>query len=157
MKKQYYRFIVWFPLLWLCPLCFGQSVKIRVVNANDGHPLPKQNVSVVLVYDAGEKHPANYDAKLDLETDGNGEVQFLLPQPAPVHFVAQVRLTSEHWHCKCLALVATQDLVQKGIVQTAGTELPKSATGSKAEPGVMLFAARPFTFLERMIYPFVKG
>jgi hypothetical protein len=156
VKKQYYRCIVWFVVLWLSPLCFGQVVSIRVVNANNGHPLPKQNVSVALLYEKGEKTPAKYDANLSLETDGNGEAQFRLLEPAPVHLAAQVRLTSEHWHCGCMALVAIQDLVQKGIVQTPGPESTTSATNAKARPGVILFLARPFTFLERLFYPFVK-
>jgi len=155
VKKQYYRCIVWFPLLWLSPLCFGQEVKIRVVNANNGHPLPKQKVSVALLYEKGEMTPANYDTNLSLETDGNGEVQFRLPEPAPVHFAVRVRLTSKHWHCKCVELVSTQVVVEKGIVQTPGPELPTSATKAKAGPGVILFIARPFTFLERL-NPFVK-
>ena len=156
MKKQYCRSIVLSSLLWLSPVCVGQSVKIRVVSSN-GHPLPKQNVSVGLLYEASEKHPANYDAKVNLETDDSGEARFVLPEPAPVHFAVDVHLTSEHWHCRCLALVAARDVVQNGIVQTADAQAPTAATISKAEPGVMLFVVRPFTFLERLIYPFVRG
>jgi len=131
-------------------------VKIRVASSN-GHPLPKQNVSVGLLDEASEKHPANYDAKLNLETDGNGEVVFRLPEPAPVHFAVDVHLTSEYWHCKCLALVATRDVVQNGIVQAADTQVPTEPTSSKASSGIVLFVVRPFTFVERLIYPFVKG
>ena len=155
MKKQYYRCIIWFPVLGLSPLCFGQAVKIRVVNANNGHPLPKQKVSVALLYEKGEMIPANYGTNLSLETDGNGQVQFSLPEPAPVHLAARVRLASKHWHCKCTALVSTQVVVEKGIVQTPGPELPTSATNAEAGPGVILFIARPFTFLERL-NPFAK-
>ena len=155
MKKQYYRCIVWFALLWLSPLCFGQAVKIRVVNTKDGHPLPKQGVSVALLYEKGEVTPASYNTNLSFETDGNGEVQFSLPEPAPVHLAARVHLTSKHWHCKCVALVSTQVVVEQGIVQTPGPELPTSATNAKAGPGVILIIARPFTFLERL-NPFVK-
>jgi hypothetical protein len=128
-----------------------------VVNSNNGQPIAKQSVSVNLLYDKGEKAPATYEANLRLESDANGEARFLLPDPVPVHLVAQVRLTSEHWHCGCLALVATQDLIQKGIVQASGPESTGSATNAKAEPGVILFLARPFTFLERLLYPLVKG
>jgi hypothetical protein len=156
VEKQYCRCIVWFLALWLSPLCCSQVVSIRVVNANDGQPLARQNVSVALLYEKGEKTPAKYDANLSLETDGNGEVQFRLPEPSPVHLAAQVRLTSEHWRCRCMALVATQEVVQKGIVQTPGPESTTSATNAKAGPGVILFTARPFTFLERLFYPFLK-
>jgi hypothetical protein len=152
--KQYYRCMVWFLLLWLSPLALGQTVKIRVVNANNAHPLSKQNVSVALLDGQGEMTPTNYDLKL--ETDGNGEAQFHLPEPAPVHIAVRIRLASKHWHCKCVALVSTQVVVQQGIVQIPGPELPKSAANAKAGPGVILFIARPFSFLERL-NPFAKG
>jgi len=156
VKKRYSQCLVWFLLLWLSPSCFGQVIRIRVIDLKTGRPLQKQPVSVTLFYDKGEKTPAKYDANLRLETDVNGEAQFRLPEPVPVHLATQVRLTSEHWHCGCMALIATRDLIQIGIVQTPGPESTTSATNAKAEPGVILFLARPFTFLERLFYPFVK-
>ena len=153
--KKHYRCFVWFPLLWLSPLCFGQAVKIRVVNANNGYPLPKQKVLVALLYEKGEMTPANYDTNLSLETDSDGEVQFSLPEPAPVHLAARVRLASKYWHCKCILTVSTQVVVEQGVVQTPGPQLSTSAKNANAGPGVILFIARPFTFLERL-NPFVK-
>ena len=157
MKKQHFRFLVLSVLLLLSPLCSAQVIRIRVINSSNGQPLAKQSVSINLLYDKGEKAPARYEANLRLETDANGEARFLLPEPVPVHLAAQVRLTSEHWHCGCLALAATQDVIQKGIVQTLGPESSGSATNEKAEPGVILFFARPLTFLERLLYPLLKG
>ncbi len=133
-----------------------QAIRIRVVNVNNGHPLPHQNVSVDLLYDKDEKAPAKYEAHLRSETDANGEARFLLPEPVPLYLAAQVRLTSEHWHCGCMALAATQDVIQKGIVQTIGPESTGSSTNAKPEPGIILFFARPFTFLERLLYPLLK-
>jgi hypothetical protein len=133
-------------------------IRVRVIDDTNGHPLPKQQVSISLLYEKGEKVPANYDALLQLETDVNGEVQFRLPEPAPAHLAAQVRLTSEHWHCGCTALVDTQDLIQKGLVgPEPGHGSTRSTASVKAEPGEILFVARPFTFFERLLYPLVKG
>jgi hypothetical protein len=148
--------LVGFLLLWLCPACFGQSVRICVIDARTGLPLQKQSVSVVLVYGKDEKTPAKYDANLHIETDITGEAQFRLREPAPVHLLTQVRLTSEYWHCGCLALVSTEDLLQKGIVQAPSPESKTSSTSAKAEPGVILFLVRPFTFFERLLYPLLK-
>jgi len=134
----------------------AQAIRIRVINANNAHPLVEQNVSVALLYGKDEKAPAKYDANLNFETDANGEAQFHLPEPAPVHFSAHVRLTSEHWHSGCVALVTTQDVLQKGSVQALGSELTRSTTNAKPEPGVILFLARPFTFIERLLYPLIK-
>jgi hypothetical protein len=126
-----------------------------VINAKNGRPLPKQNVSVSLLYEKSERAPAKYDALLHLETDVNGKAQFALPEPAPAHLSVGVRLTSEHWRCRCTAaLVATQDLVQKGIVE--GHELTTSPTFVNVDPREILFVARPFTFLERVLYPLLK-
>jgi hypothetical protein len=130
-----------------------QAIRIRVSNVNNGHPLPRQNVSVGLLYAKSEKAPAKYDANLQLETDANGEMEFRLPEPVPVHLSVQVHPISERWHCGCLALAATQDLIHKGIVQASGQG---PAINSKTEPGVILFLVRPFTFFERLLYPLMK-
>jgi hypothetical protein len=154
MKKRCFRYVFWILLPWLAPLCFGQTIRIRVVNDKTGHALPKQPISITLLYEKSEKTPAKYDATINIETDEKGESQFSLPEPAPAHLAAQVHLTSEHWHCGCSVLVTTQDLIQKGIV---GPRPNESGNPVKAEPKEVLFLARPFTFFERLFYPFVKG
>jgi hypothetical protein len=50
--------------------------------------------------------------------------------------------------------VTTQDLIQKGILE--GEKLTTPAVPVKAEPGEILFVARPFTFFERLFYPLLK-
>src|SRR6266403_4890281 len=153
MKKRCLRYVFWILVPWRTPLCFGQTIRIRVVNEKTGHPLPKQPISVTLLYEKSEKTPAKYDAALNIETDEKGESQFSLPEPAPAHLAAQVHLTSEHWHCGCGVLMATQELIQKGIV---GPRYNETANPLKAEPKEILFLARPFTFFERLFYPFLK-
>jgi hypothetical protein len=153
-----FRCLVFVLLLLVEPLCFAQAVTVRVVNAADGHPLQKQQVSVSLLYEKGEKTPAKYEANLSLETDANGEARFTLPEPTPPHILAQVRLTSEHWRCGCGVLAASGDVIQKGIVGPLPGGEPKKTTASlKAAPGEILFVARPLSFFERLLYPFVKG
>ena len=153
-----FRGLVCVLLLLVGPLCFAQVVTVRVVNAADGHPLQKQQVSVSLLYEKGEKTPAKYEANLSGETDANGEAHFTLPEPAPPHISAQVRLTSEHWRCGCGVLAATGDVIQKGIVgPLPGGESKKAAASLKAAPGGILIVARPLSFFERLLYPFVKG
>lgn len=156
VKKLSFRCLAWFFLLWLAPCCFAQVIRIRVVDSKTGLPLQKQPVSVGLFYEKGKKAPAGFDTRPRLETNVNGEAEFRLPDPVPAHLGIQVRLTSEHWHCWCVVLVATQDLLRTGIVESADVETKASAAAAKAEPGVILFRARPFTFLERLLYPLVK-
>ena len=153
-----FRGLVYVLVLLLGPFCFAQVVTVRVINAADGHPLQKQHVSVSLLYDKGEKTPAKYEANLTLETDTNGEARFTLPEPAPPHISVQVRLTSEHWRCGCGVLAASGDVIQKGIVgPLPGGQSKKTTTSLKAPPGEILFVARPLSFFERLLYPFVKG
>lgn len=139
--------------------CFAQTVRVRVVNANNGRPLQNQPVTVSLLYEKGEATPAKFEASLTFRTDASGEARFVLPKPAPTHMAAQVRLTTEHWRCGCMVLAATQDVIQKGIVDSAASasESKRSPSLVKAVPGEILFVARPLSFWERLLYPFVKG
>jgi hypothetical protein len=129
-------------------------MKIRLVNAENGHPIQKQPISVSMLYVKNEKAPPKYDSTIRLETDANGEAHFGLPDPAPAHVSAQVHLTSENWRCGCMVLVSTEDLIQKGA------SVPKLAKGSDkvitTEPREILFVARPLTFFERLIAPLLR-
>ena len=151
----YLRRLVWFLTLCFSTSCFGQAMRIRIINARNGHPLPKQQVFLSLLYEKNGKHPTTDGPPHHLETDAKGEAHFILPEPAPAHLGVQVRLTSEYWHCACVALVTTQDVVEKGIAQpyepTAASAIPL-----QVKPGEVLFVVRPFTFLEHLLYPFVK-
>jgi hypothetical protein len=125
MKKGCFWCLTCFLLLWISPFCYGQAIRVRVINGKNGHPLPKQQVSVSLLYEGNETKPAKYDAIQHFDTDANGLAQFSLPEPAPAHLSVGVRLTSEHWHCGCAApaLVVTKELIQKGIVEGREIEL----------------------------------
>jgi hypothetical protein len=144
-------------MLWPC-CCIGQTITIRVVNVETGKALQKQEVSVSLLYQKGEPAPETYDALLHLWTDANGEAQIELPQPAPQHISAQVHLTSEHWRCGCIVLADTQDVIHEGITGPEPTHKSGGAgTVPAAKHGEILISARPLTFLERLLYPLVKG
>ena len=155
--RMLFRGFVYVLALLVGPFCFAQVVTVRVINAANGRPLQKQHVSVSLLYDGGQKPPPRSEAIVTLDTDANGEARFTLPQPAPLHMSALVRLTSEHWVCGCRVLAATADVIQMGIVDSVpGGKSKKAAASLKAAPGEILFVARPFSFFERLLYPFVK-
>jgi hypothetical protein len=111
---------------------------------------------VTLFYDKGDRRPAKYDAILSLETDVNGQAQFTLPEPAPSHLAAQVRIDWGHWNCGCSVFAATQDVVQNGIVESPAVPKKSAAAPVKAVPGEIVFVARPLSFLERLLYPIMK-
>jgi hypothetical protein len=131
-------------------------VRIRVINAKDGQPLKNQPITVSLLYEKGEKPAASSDAPLALDTGANGEALLHLAEPVPAHLWAQVRLTSPYWRCACVALLATEDVLQKGATPDTTQSRESTAASPKAQPGEILFIARPLTFMERILYPFVK-
>jgi hypothetical protein len=154
-----YRYSAYLLLLCIGSFCQAQEAKVRVINAANRRPPPKQAVSVSFLYDKkyDKEIAAKYVAALNLETDANGEAYFKLPEPPPVHFSAEVRMDWSHWKCGCGILGSTDDLVRKGIVgPVATTDSKKSAALFKAVPGEILFAARPLSFIERLLYPIMK-
>lgn len=156
MKTVFLIFISSSFLLGFCPSCLAQIITVRVIDVANGRPLQRQKVSVSLLYDKGEQTPPKYDATLNLETNVNGEVQFTIPEPAPMHLSAQVYLTSEHWRCGCTVFGTTQDVIQKGLASPQpGSASKKADVTTKASE--ILFLARPLTFFERLLYPLVKG
>jgi hypothetical protein len=149
-----FRYLACFLLLSVAPSCLAQEATIRVINGANGRPLPKLAVSVSFLYDKkyDKEIPRSYDASLNLETDENGKVHFKFPQPPPVHFSAQVRVDL-HWHCACLILASTEDLVREGINVS---DEKKFAAHYKTAPGEILVIARPLSFFERLLYPLMK-
>jgi hypothetical protein len=130
----------------------AQMITIRIISAHKGGPLPKQRVLVTLLYEKGERPPPNHNATLTLETDPNGNAHFTLPEPSPAHLAARVVIDWGHWNCACGVLAATQDVIQKGIVESAVHSFAAEQT-----PGEILFVVRPLSLWERILYPLVKG
>jgi hypothetical protein len=143
--KRYFRRLVWSSLLWIGPVSLGQVITIRVINGKNGGPLPKKHIVVTLLDEKNEKGSSH----LQLETDTHGEARFTLPDPIPTRLSAVVHLKSRSWRCGCWALVATQDVTQKGVVK--GQNLTKAAVPVKADPGQIVFVARRLPFLEQLL------
>jgi hypothetical protein len=142
---RYFRFPMWFCLLWIAPVSLGQVITIRVINANNGHPLPKKHIMVGMRDEKSEESLS----RLQLDTDVHGEARFELSNPVPTRLSVVVLLKSRSWRCGCSARVAAQDAVQKGAVE--GQNLIRAATPVKAEPGQIVFVARRLPFFERLL------
>jgi hypothetical protein len=167
MKTRHFPYLLCLLLLCLSSRCIAQQITVRVIDARNGHPLQKRQISIKLFYCEGKMTPlglfyckgettppAQYDQTLRFETDVNGEARFQLSEPVPAHLTASVDITEEHWFCGCLLSVATQDVVQKGITG------PKPGYGwigphasVKPVPGEILVLARPWTPFERIWIP----
>ena len=155
---QVLRYLALVSLLWLGPACLAEEVTIRVINASDGRPLQNQSVLVSLLYEKAEATPTKYDANLTLRTDSSGEAHFALPQPPPGHLAVRVGIDWGRWHCGCNVLAVTQDVMQKGILDSAASssESKKSPDLAKAVPAEIRFIVRPLSFFERLLGPLLK-
>jgi hypothetical protein len=135
-------------VLLLPRFCLAQSVTVRVVNDKNGRPLPSQAVSVQFFYEK----PARVTQPFRATTDSKGEAQFSIPQPNPEHLDVRVALTSEHWICRCWLMSDIEPVLRKGVALTPQSKPP----WANAEPGLIVFHARPFTLAERLLYPIMK-
>jgi hypothetical protein len=55
------------------------------------------------------------------------EAHFDLPEPAPEDINIRVILSSEQWHCPCWVMADTQQIVDKGIVQSSASKEPNAS------------------------------
>ena len=153
-----FRCLVWILLPWMGSPSFAQMIRVRVINAGNGKPLAKVHISVRLLYEKSGERPSENNAVLPLKTDIYGEAQFMLPEPAPARLGVFARLSAVGWLCQCWAFVATQDVVQKGIVE--GAALTRAAKPVSPEPGQISFLAhrRPFSerLLRRLLAPLME-
>lgn len=141
----------WAYLLILVSTCFAQELTIRVVNAKDGKPLPKESVTVQFLGQAAAPPP------LQLHTDQTGNARFEVPTPSPKVLSVRVVLTSEHWHCACLVMTETAKVVRDGVTQAPPSkDEPPSRSNLIAKPGEIVIVARSFTLLEKLLYPLIK-
>jgi hypothetical protein len=127
-------------LLWIGPVSFSQVITIRVINGKNGRPLPKKHIMVSL----RDENNGKGSSHMQLETDVRGEARFTLPDPVPARLSVVVFLKSRSWRCGCSALVATQEVIQKGLAK--GQAFTGAAIPVVTAPGEISFAAhrRPF-------------
>jgi hypothetical protein len=149
--KRNFVYIGWLLLVAAGTFCLGEDFTVRVLNANNEHPLRKESVSISLFYANGDATPAKYDGVMKLRTDRNGEAQFRLPDPSPAKVSIKVRLRSGHWRVQDWAMVPTRDLMQTGVVQEPESSDTESPTAPK--PGVALFLARPVSMAGELVSP----
>lgn len=141
----------WACLLIFVSTCFAQELTIRVLNAKDGKPLPEESVTVQFLGQAAAPPP------LQLQTDQIGEARFDVPTPSPKVLSVRVVLTSERWHCACSVMTETAKVVRDGVTQAPPRKDEQSSKSNLiAKPGEIVVVARPFTLLEKLLFPLLK-
>ncbi|MFY9905349.1 MAG: hypothetical protein WBD45_02365 [Terriglobales bacterium] len=136
-------------LLLLCPLCHAESVKVLVLNGNNGQALSGVPVSVHFIYDK----PANAMPPLLLTTSSEGEAEFSLPSSAPERIGVQISL--DYYACDCWMLAETKTILQKGVLSKFHGQKVKS--GVSLQPGQITFLPRPVTLMERFMLRLVNA
>jgi len=140
-----------FLLLSVCPACFGQIVRIHVVNIVNGRPLRNQLVDISNFDQRGSTERPD----LRLVTDDNGEAQLELPKPTPASFTVKARLSEARWYCECLAVVITQEVTQKGWMSRS-PDVSYNKHLLKPTPGEILLLAQATPWWVRILYPLMK-
>ena len=148
--NESFRYLSCVALLLTGSLCLGQTVIVRVLDAN-AKPLEKRRVSISL---DGFKDGKPVGRGQSQETDGKGEAKFTLPVSTRDFFLFYVDLGSTYWYCSCNGTPKIQTVIQSGIVQSAASKDSQSLFVPK--PGEILIVARKFSFIERLLYPLMK-
>lgn len=151
------------PIILSCCIVFllsgsltslAQNVSVRVIDVHTGKPMRDLEIIVGFI-DSRLQNPAS---TLQLTTGKSGEAVFVVTPPAPEMISVQARLPG-NWHCGCQILTSTTDLLTHGV---NGTKPAHAASDdgsfSIRSPGagtITLFA-RPYTFLEKLMSPFLR-
>jgi hypothetical protein len=135
-------------MLFLCPLCFAQSVTVRVVDTT-GQPISDQVVTAHFLF----ANPAN-DRAFNQRTDANGEALLQLPQPTPEAMDVEVGLVQTNLHCSCRVLAKTERVMREGLTIAGRTRGVKSSKPIPPTPGHIIFVARPPSLLEKVLFDY---
>ncbi len=133
--------------LLFAPVCLGQTITVRIIDVETGNPLPSQRVSISLMYEKGDKTPANYISPVILITDDKGSAQISIPSPAPRYVNFLVALSSEWWQSERdqRFTLKTKELMQKGAVGRMVSE-GRNETALTAKPREVLILTRPLVY-----------
>lgn len=134
--------------------CLGHTIKVRVVNEKNGHPVKGAHVHLSLDYGDDKSQsglPPNIETAFDSRTDKNGEAKFQLPQPPPSYLSVQVQPTTPYSDCTCVVSASSDEVIKDGYARTMRGHAAPDLT-----PGEILVQVRPLNFFQRLLYPFEK-
>ena len=131
-------------VLCLTPLCFGESVVVRILSEVDGEPLADQAVTARLLY-------GNKTEVLHLETNSGGEAFIEMPKEKPQSLNVSVKVSLDDYSCTCRILADTDTVLREGVATDGHGRSLKLVTQA---PKQIIFLARPASIRKRMIYLF---
>jgi hypothetical protein len=136
-----------FLALCLCPLCFGESVVVQVLNGRDGAPVADQFVTMHL-------HFANSNTMMTLntKTDTHGDARFQLPHITPESLEVEVELTQPGLHCPYHVHGRMQSVMSEGLMVTARMHGSRLSAPIQTAPGHIVFVARPSGRWETVLF-----
>jgi hypothetical protein len=162
MRREY---IPWFVLSFLCcasATSFGQRVTVRVIHFDE---TPFGNKQVYVSAQAASWKEARLKltgkpirADFSLLTDSKGETAFDLPNPLPAYIYVRPVFSKRVWDCTCLIRVATDELLQKGLIFFSfPAERKKASPSIQPRPGEVLFVMKQTPLWWQLLYPIEKG
>jgi hypothetical protein len=138
--------------------CFGQTVTVRIVNAEDGKPVAAHKILISGIN--GKSYTPDQarqnltvkhgSADATLVTDAQGRVQFDLPADPPPSFYVRAVLRPPVWDCSCVVTVHTEELLRKGLWFGS-----RDDASSELRPGEIIFRIRPNPLWVRVFWPFL--
>ena len=142
-------------VLCLGPLCFAESVVVRVVNMN-GEPLGEQPVTMQLRYG---KTATGEDRIIVLRyiTDLSGEADFQLPLAKPQALGVDVQFAAKGLHCSCRVVTQTDTVIREGITvvhRAHGSKTSPTSPTIQPRPGQIVFIARPASLFQKVMYDY---
>jgi hypothetical protein len=133
--------------LCLCPLCFGESLVVQVLNGKDGKPLPDQYVAMQLHFPSTDTTMA-----LNARTDANGEARFQLPKTPPDTLEVEVELSQPGLRCPYHVHSSMESVMHEGLKVVGRIRASKLAAPIQPAPGHIVFVARPSLLLEKVLF-----
>lgn len=133
--------------LCLCPLCFGESVIVRVLNGSDGKPVADQFVTMQLHF----AKPGTM-MTLNVKTDDKGEARFQLPNLTPESLEVELELSHAGLHCPHHVFSSTESVMHQGLMIAARVHGSKLSAPIQTAPGHIVFVAQPSVRWETVLF-----
>jgi hypothetical protein len=142
LLRRALRCMAFFLALTLAPACLGESLVVRVVNGNDGKPVPEQMVTIQFQF-VKTAHGDYHDSMINIRTDADGEAVFALPEQMPVSLDISVELKQENLRCPCVVVTTPEKVIHEGLTVDRRRGPEDTSDPIQPVPLHIFFVARP--------------
>ena len=140
-------------VLCLAPLCFGESMVVKVLNGSDGGPVADQ----LVIVEFRSKMSAGEETRKILVrrvTDPSGEALIPVPLIKLEDLNIQVNFSAKGMHCSCRVQTEIETVIREGLIVPHRARLAKTSHPIQAGPGHIVFVARESSLLEKIVFEY---